>query len=46
MLDYYDAHGLVGNSNVLRMLLRREPMPFADVMKRDLTVSRDRDPAK
>lgn len=29
MLDHYDAHGLVGNSNVLRMLLRREPTSFA-----------------
>lgn len=36
MLDYYDAHGLVGNPNVLRMLLGREPAAFADVMRREL----------
>lgn len=36
MLDHYDAHGLVGNPNVLRMLLGREPAPFADVMGREL----------
>ncbi len=28
MLDHYDGHGLVGNANVLRMLLRREPTSF------------------
>ena len=27
---HYDAHGLKGNSNVLRWLLRREPRTFAD----------------
>lgn len=36
MLDHYDAHGLVGNPNVLRMLLGREPASFADVMRREL----------
>jgi NAD(P)H dehydrogenase (quinone) len=37
MLDHYDAHGLVGNPRVLRMLLGREPRTFVDVMTRDLT---------
>ncbi|HEY0938899.1 MAG TPA: NmrA family NAD(P)-binding protein [Steroidobacter sp.] len=36
MLDHYDAHGFLGNPNVLRMLLRREPLGFAEVMKREL----------
>ena len=36
MLDHYDAHGLIGNANVLRMLLRREPTAFAAAMTRDL----------
>jgi uncharacterized protein YbjT (DUF2867 family) len=36
MLDHYNAHGFVGNANVLRMLLRRDPMPFAKVMEREL----------
>jgi uncharacterized protein YbjT (DUF2867 family) len=36
MLDHYDAHGLVGNPNVLRMLLGREPASFPDVMRREL----------
>jgi uncharacterized protein YbjT (DUF2867 family) len=36
MLDHYDAHGLVGNPNVLRMLLGREPASFAEVMRREL----------
>jgi hypothetical protein len=35
MLDHYDAHGFVGNANILRMLLGREPLPFVDVMKRE-----------
>jgi NAD(P)H dehydrogenase (quinone) len=37
MLDHYHAHGFVGNANVLRMLLLREPMRFAAVMRRELT---------
>ena len=36
MLDHYDAHGFTGNSNVLRMLLHRDPLIFSEVMKRDL----------
>jgi NAD(P)H dehydrogenase (quinone) len=36
MLGHYDAHGLVGNATVLRMLLRRELTPFAEVMRREL----------
>ncbi len=42
MLDHYDAHGFAGNATILRMLLRREPMAFADVMKRDLKAARAR----
>ena len=34
MMEHYDAHGLVGNSNVLRMLLGREPARFSDVVRR------------
>jgi uncharacterized protein YbjT (DUF2867 family) len=36
MLDHYDTHGLVGNPNILRMLLGREPLPFAETMRREL----------
>lgn len=36
MMAHYDAHGLVGNGNVLRMLLGREPTIFADAVIRDL----------
>jgi NAD(P)H dehydrogenase (quinone) len=36
MLEHYDAHGLVGNANILRMLLGREPTGFEDVMRREL----------
>ncbi len=32
MMDHYDQHGLVGNGNVLRMLLRREPTQFKDAV--------------
>ena len=39
MLDHYNAHGFVGNANVLRMLLQRDPTPFDDVMKRELNRS-------
>jgi uncharacterized protein YbjT (DUF2867 family) len=37
MCEEYDAHGLVGNRNVARMLLRREPTSFEQVARRDLT---------
>ncbi len=33
MFDYYDRHGLVGNGNLLRMLLGREPASFAEVAR-------------
>jgi uncharacterized protein YbjT (DUF2867 family) len=36
MLDHYGAHGLIGNSNVLRMILKRAPISFADAVRRDL----------
>jgi hypothetical protein len=36
MLDHYEAHGFVGNSRVLRMLLGREPISFLEAMKRDI----------
>lgn len=36
MLDHYDRHGLVGNANVLRLLLDREPTSFGDTMRREL----------
>lgn len=39
MLDHYNAHGFVGNANVLRMLLDHEPMQFAAVMQRELTTT-------
>lgn len=39
MLDHYDAHGLVGNPNVLRTLLGRQPTPFEDVIQRELGVA-------
>ena len=34
MMRHYDAHGLVGNSNVLRLLLGREPARFSEVVQR------------
>lgn len=34
MMEHYDAHGLMGNPNVLRMLLGREPSSFASVVRR------------
>jgi uncharacterized protein YbjT (DUF2867 family) len=34
MMEHYDAHGLMGNPNVLRMLLGREPARFSDVVRR------------
>ena len=36
MLDHYDKYGYCGNSNVLRMLLRREPVSFLDAVTREL----------
>lgn len=36
MYSHYDAHGLVGNGNVLTMLLGRAPAHFAEVAGRDL----------
>lgn len=40
MFDHYADHGLVGNSNVLRMLLKREPTSFEAAARRDLTSAR------
>ena len=37
MFDHYDRYGLVGNGNVLRMILRREPADFAAAMRRRLS---------
>jgi hypothetical protein len=36
MNAHYDAHGLIGNPNVLRWILGREPTRFADFVKREL----------
>jgi uncharacterized protein YbjT (DUF2867 family) len=36
MNAHYDAHGLVGNPNVLRWLLGREPTRFAEFVRREL----------
>ena len=36
MYRHYDGHGLLGNGNVLTMLLGREPACFTDVASRDL----------
>lgn len=36
MNAHYDAHGLVGNPNVLRWILAREPTRFADYVVREL----------
>jgi uncharacterized protein YbjT (DUF2867 family) len=36
MNAHYDAHGLVGNPNVLRWLLGREPTRFRDFVRREL----------
>lgn len=35
MLDHYDKYGYCGNANVLRMLLRREPVSFLDTARRE-----------
>jgi len=34
MNGHYDAHGFVGNSNVLKMILKRSPTQFVDFVKR------------
>lgn len=39
MFDYYDRHGLLGNGNVLRMILGREPTGFIDAARRSLDVT-------
>ena len=39
MNAHYDAHGLVGNSNVLRWILGREPTRFAEFVRRELPLS-------
>ena len=36
LLDHYDKYGYCGNSNVLRMLLRRQPVSFLDAVTREL----------
>jgi uncharacterized protein YbjT (DUF2867 family) len=36
MNAHYDAHGLIGNPNVLRWILGREPTRFVDFVKREL----------
>lgn len=36
MFDYYDRHGLLGNGNVLRMVLGREPTSFAEAARHSL----------
>ena len=41
MYRHYDGHGLLGNGNVLRLLLGREPARFADVARRDLMQGAD-----
>ena len=45
MCDEYTHHGLLGNANIARWLLGREPTPFDEVARRDLAVplhARDR----
>jgi uncharacterized protein YbjT (DUF2867 family) len=39
MNAHYDAHGLVGNQNVLRWILGREPNDFATFVRRELLQS-------
>lgn len=36
MFDYYDQWGLMGNSNVLRWLVKREPTPLESFVRRSL----------
>ena len=38
MMRHYDDHGLVGNANVLAMILRRDPSRFAAAMARSLAI--------
>jgi uncharacterized protein YbjT (DUF2867 family) len=35
MFCYYESHGLIGNANVLRCLLQRQPTSFAEFVKRN-----------
>jgi NAD(P)H dehydrogenase (quinone) len=42
MCEEYTAHGLLGNANVTRMLLGREPTRFAEVARRELAGCRSR----
>jgi NAD(P)H dehydrogenase (quinone) len=39
MCAHYDKHGLVGNANVLRMLLGRQPTNFTQTMRRSFSSS-------
>jgi NAD(P)H dehydrogenase (quinone) len=39
MWVHYDAHGLVGNANVLRMLLGREPTTVEHAIRRELAAA-------
>jgi hypothetical protein len=39
MNAHYSAHGLIGNPNVLRWILWREPTSFADFVTRELPLS-------
>jgi uncharacterized protein YbjT (DUF2867 family) len=38
MNAHYDAHGLIGNPNVLRWIMGREPTRFADFVTRELPI--------
>ncbi len=38
MNAHYDAHGLIGNPNVLRWIVGREPTRFADYVVRELPI--------
>jgi NAD(P)H dehydrogenase (quinone) len=38
MFDYYDRHGLIGNGNVLRMILGREPVSFGEAARHSLAL--------
>ncbi len=40
MFHHYNGYGLVGNDNVLRMILGREPADFAQAMQSALSGSR------
>lgn len=41
MFDHYDGFGLVGNGNVLRMLLGREPTSFGEAMRQSLVPAQE-----